>query len=156
MKYEFIKIDLDTYKLVYTSKDKKEVSIEFKRTIEMAEKLQGIVATARLNMYKELSKQGITKNDLIIKKDDGKGHITYDETNYQEYERFYIQLEEAIILNEMIENLFGKSIKDLFDDMGIDNIPEAEQPMQLQLFSSKLGQIINKGLDDTPSEGNKE
>ena len=57
MKYEFIKVDLDTYKLVYTSKDKKEVSIEFKRTIEMAEKLQGIVATARLNMYKELSKQ---------------------------------------------------------------------------------------------------
>ena len=97
MKYEFIKVDLDTYKLVYTSKDKKEVSIEFKRTIEMAEKLQGIETTARLNMYKELSKQGITKNDLIIKKDDGKGHITYDETNYQEYEKFYIQLEEAII-----------------------------------------------------------
>ena len=122
----------------------------------MAEKLQGIVATARLNMYKELSKQGITKNDLIIKKDDGKGHITYDETNYQEYEKFYIQLEEAIILNEMIEKLFGKNIKEFFDDMGIDNIPEAEQPKQLQLFSSKLGQIINKGLDDTPSEGNKE
>ena len=29
--------------------------------------------------------------DCVIKKDDGKGHITYDETNYQEYEKFYIQ-----------------------------------------------------------------
>ena len=53
---------------------------------------------------------------------------------------------------KLIYKRFGKSL----DDMGIDNIPEAEQPMQLQLFSSKLGQIINKGLDDTPSEGNKE
>ena len=35
MKYEFIKIDLDTYKLVYTNKEKKELSIEFKRTIEI-------------------------------------------------------------------------------------------------------------------------
>lgn len=34
MKYEFIKVDLDTYKLVYTSKDKKEVSIEFKEQLK--------------------------------------------------------------------------------------------------------------------------
>ena len=65
MKYEFIKIDLDTYKLVYTNKEKKEVSIEFKRTIEMAEKLQGIVATARLNMYKELNQNQIAERTNI-------------------------------------------------------------------------------------------
>ena len=67
-----------------------DVEIEFKRTIELASRLQGILSEARVKMFKELSKLGITKNDLIVRKDDGNGHITYDETNYQEFQLHYL------------------------------------------------------------------
>lgn len=34
MKYEFIKVDLDTYKLVYTSKDKKKYLLNLKEQLK--------------------------------------------------------------------------------------------------------------------------
>ena len=156
MNYRFIKKDLDTYKLAYTNIEGKDVEIEFKRTIELASRLQGILSEARVKMFKELSKLGITKNDLIVRKDDGNGHITYDETNYQEYEKYYLQIQEALILNEIIEKLFKKNIQDLFKDMGIDKLPQDKHPKELENFGKQLGTIINKGIDDTPSAGNTE
>lgn len=157
MKYEFIKIDLDTYKLVYTNKDKKEVSIEFKRTNEMAKNLQGITAKARIKMFQQLSSMGLTKDDLIIKKEDGKGHTTYDETNYQEFEKGFIEEESIIVTNEMIEKCFKMNIKQLFEDMGLNFENVASQDIkQIELFTQKFVTIIKGEEENSPSGENKE
>lgn len=159
MNYEFKKVDLDTFKLIYTNKEKKEVELEFKRTVEMGSKLQGITATARINMFKELTKLGLTKNDLIIKRDDGKGHITYDETNYQEFEKKYIEEESVKVLNELIENCFKKNIVELFEDMGMDiTANNSDALKEITIFTQKFSAIITNKEDklDSPSESNKE
>ena len=68
IKYNFRYVSTDNYELSYTSVKGEEKTIPFRRTIAMAKKIQGVQATARLKMYQELTEQGITKNDLIIKK----------------------------------------------------------------------------------------
>ena len=54
MKYEFKKNTIDDYTLIYTNKDGKEVKKDFKRTVEMAENLQGIT-TMNKNIIKVCS-----------------------------------------------------------------------------------------------------
>ena len=67
MNYSFKYVSVDNYILKYTDKEGKDKELPFTRTVEIATKLQGIVAKARLKMFKELSSQGFTKNDLIVK-----------------------------------------------------------------------------------------
>lgn len=152
MNYEFIKNGLDDYTLKYTDKDNKPVEIPFKRTIEMATKVQAITSNARIKMFKELTKQGMTKDDLIIRRDDGKGHITYDETNYIEFEKKYLEEETALTMNEIMEDCFKMNMIDLFTSMGIDlNSNDPITIKKVSMFSNKFGMIIGN-KDVTPSE----
>lgn len=152
MNYEFIKNGLDDYTLKYTDKDNKPVEIPFKRTIEMATKVQAITSNARIKMFKELTKQGMTKDDLIIRRDDGKGHITYDETNYIEFEKKYLEEETALTMNEIMEECFKMNIIDLFTSMGINlNSNDPITVKKVSMFSNKFGMIIGN-KDVTPSE----
>jgi hypothetical protein len=155
MNYEFTKLDLDTYKLVYTDKEKKEVSIEFKRTNEMAKAIQGITAKARIKMYQQLSELGMNKDDLVIKKDDGKGHITYDETNYQEMEKKFTEEETIITVNELIVKCFKKNLMELFIDMGMDiDNASLKDTKAIELFTQKFATIIKGEEEKTPSGAN--
>lgn len=162
MKYEFKKNDLDSYTLVYTNKDKKQVVKDFKRTVEMGESLQGITARARVKMAIQLAKMGMSKDDLIIKKDLGGGKTNYDETNYRMLENQFIEEESIVSANDLIEKCLGMNILDLFQDMGI-NISEnqqvtLEEQTQITLFTQKFMTII-KGDDveeKIPSEQVKE
>ncbi len=155
MKYEFKTIDLDTYQLIYTNKDGKKITKEFKRTIEMAEKLDGIVEEARFKLAEMLSKRGKTKDDFVIKRDDGKGHVTYDETNYIQLEQGVINDTTGIVVNNIIKECFGMSLIELMADMGVDindNSPEIQK--EAELFGNKFGMIISGGTDKkTPSDG---
>ena len=152
MNYEFIKNGLDDYTLKYTDKDNKPVEIPFKRTIEMATKVQAITSNARIKMFKELTKRGMTKDDLIIRRDDGKGHITYDETNYIEFEKKYLEEETALTMNEIMEECFKMNIIDLFTSMGINlNSNDPITVKKVSMFSNKFGMIIGN-KDVTPSE----
>ena len=65
MKYEFKKNTIDDYTLIYTNKDGKEVKKDFKRTVEMAENLQGINARAKIKVPKPKKK---TYKTLLKKK----------------------------------------------------------------------------------------
>lgn len=152
MKYEFVKVDLDTYKLVYTNKEKKEVSIEFKRTIEMGKELQSINAKARIEMFTGLTAMGLTKDDLIIKKKDGKGNIIYDETNYQEFEKKYIEEMSVSTVDELIRKCFNKNVLELFEDMGVD-IKNAKdnEIKEIELFTQKFVTIVKGDDEKTPS-----
>lgn len=164
MKYEFKKNTIDDYTLIYTNKEGKEVKRDFRRTVEMAENLQGINARARIKMSLELSKMGIKKDDLIIKTNMGNGKINYDETNYRILESEFIEDESVASANDLIEKCFNMNILDLFKDMGI-NVEETQQisveeQNQITLFTQKFMTIIKGGEDkeqtpsDTPKENN--
>lgn len=160
MKYEFKKNDVDEYSLIYTNKDGQEKKIDFKRTIEMASSLQGMTAKARIEMFKTLSKEGLTKDDLIIKRDLGNGKVTYDETNYRLLEQEFIEEQSMKIANDIMEKCFKMNILDLFKEMGIE-INENEQitveeQQQITLFTQKFMTIIKGNEDTTPSSPNKE
>ena len=162
MKYEIKKNTIDDYTLIYTNKDGKEVKKDFKRTVEMAENLQGINARARIKMSLYLSKMGIKKDDLIIKTNIGNGKINYDESNYRILESEFIEEESISSANDLIEKCFGLNILDLFKDMGV-NIDETQQisveeQNQITLFTQKFMTIIKGGEDkeQTPSDNAKE
>ena len=146
--YNFRYVSTDNYELSYTNKDGVKVCIPFTRTIGMAQKIQGIQASARINMYKELTAQGITKNDLVIKRTNADGSITYDETNYKEYENSYIKVYTALTLNEIVKDCFKKDVAELLTDMGIN--PNSTNPVDLkkvELFTTKFAKIIS-GKDE--------
>lgn len=152
MKYEFKNVDIDTFQLVYTSKSGEEKTLEFKRTIEMAEKLDGIVEEARFRLTDALQKRGKTKDDYVIKKDDGKGHTVYDETNYIQLEQKFIEDTTTDVVNQVITDCFGMSLIELASDMAID---ENYSEMQCQAFGVKFGQIIMGDKAKTPSKKDK-
>lgn len=156
MDYEFKKISLDDYELIY-KKNGEEKKIPFKRTVGIAEMLEGITAEAKFKLADFLTKKGKTKDDLVIKKDLGNGKIIYDETNYLQLENQFIQEEQILTINKIIEKSFNMNIIELFKEIGEN--PEDTNPelgKDMQLFGEKLITILVKGDDDTPSiENNK-
>ena len=155
MNYEFKKISVDDYELIYKKNDE-EKKIPFKRTVGIAEMLEGITAEAKFKLADFLTKKGKTKDDLVIKKVLGNGKIIYDETNYLQLENEFIQEEQTLTLNKIIEKAFGMNIIKLFEELGIDT--ESTDPVlgqQMVLFGQKFMTILTQP-DDTPSsEDNK-
>lgn len=154
MKYEFKKIATDEYQLVYTNFKNETITKNAKLTIDIAKEIQGSVMKARLKMYKELTDLGMTKEDLIVKKNDGKGNITYDETNYQEFENKYIEEERGITINEIFKKMFGIGIEEFIIEMygSEENVANAKDfDNQMMIFGQKFALIL-KGGEETPSE----
>lgn len=158
MDYNFEYIDLDTYKLTYTSKDKEKKEFTFKRTIEMAKELQGIIASSRLKMFKELSANGMTKNDLIVVRKNADGTISYDESNYRQLEQQYLEVESSLVMDKIVNDCFGMGLVDLLIDLGVNpNSSKQEDIDQVALFSQKFGQIISgKENQSNPSKPDTE
>lgn len=129
-KYEFIKNGVDDYTLKY--KDKK---INFKSNVNIVNNLQDSISKARMNMIKDLAKEGMTIKDLVVeRKENGKTY--YDNTNKEELEKAYLEKEQSKVFIEIIEKLFGMSVEDLFIDMELTNVEESTQ------FSEELGKIL--------------
>ena len=63
-KYEIKPIDTDTFELHYINRDNQSVVIPFKRTVELAIKLQSVDSNARFKMYEYLTSIGKSKKDL--------------------------------------------------------------------------------------------
>lgn len=129
-KYEFIKNGIDDYTLKYKDKE-----INFKSNVDVVNRLQNSIASARLKMIKDLSKEGISLKDLTIeKKENGKTY--YDNTNKDELEKAYTQQEQSKVFMEIIKELFGMDITELFLDIGLATEEESGQ------FSEEFGQIL--------------
>lgn len=129
-KFEFIKNGVDDYTLKYKDKE-----IKFNSTVDLVNRLQDTMATARMKMIKDLSAQGMSLKDLIIEtKKDGKTY--YDNTNKTELENIYIQQEQTKIFMNIIEEKFGMSITDLFADIGLTDEKDGEE------FSKQFGEIL--------------
>ena len=129
-KYEFIKNGVDDYTLKYKDKE-----INFKSNVNIVIYLQDCISKARMNMIKDLAKEGMTIKDLVVeRKENGKTY--YDNTNKEELEKAYIEKEQSKVFIEIIEKLFGMSVEDLFIDMELTNVEESTQ------FSEELGKIL--------------
>ena len=129
-KYEFIKNGVDDYILKYKDKE-----INFKSNVSIVSELQDSIAKARMNMIKDLAKEGMTIKDLVVeRKENGKTY--YDNTNKEELEKAYLEKEQSKVFIEIIEKLFGMSVEDLFIDMELTNVEESTQ------FSEELGKIL--------------
>lgn len=146
MNYEFKEISLDNYELHYTNKDGIEKVIPFKRTIELASKIQSGDANARIKLYEYLTKLGKTKNDYIIEKNVN-GKIVRDETNYRELESSFMEKEQIELAMEVYKELFKIDLIDLYLDMGLTD----KDQDKVQEFSLELREILINGKTKTPS-----
>lgn len=144
-KYEIKPIDTDKFELHYINKDNQSVVIPFKRTVELAVKLQSVDSNARFKMYEYLTSIGKSKKDLILERKNGDGTITVDETNYREFEANFLLQEQYKVATEIFKDLLGRTVEELVIDMNLSS-------EESYLFSSKLREILIKGVskDDIP------
>lgn len=144
-KYEIKPIDIDNFELHYINKDNQSVVIPFKRTVELAVKLQSVESNARFKMYEYLTSIGKSKKDLIVERKNGDGTITVDETNYREFEANFLLQEQYKVATEIYKDLLGKTVEELVIDMNLSSEDS-------YLFSSKLREILINGVskDDIP------
>lgn len=146
MKYEIKEISLDNYELHYKNKDGKDVVRPFKRTVELASKIQGATASARFKLFDYLTKLGKTKKDFIIERKDEEGRIVVDESNYRELEASFLLEEQMQLALDLYKELFGIDLPDLLIDMGIENNGEV-----VGKLSTEIREIIINGKLKTPS-----
>lgn len=154
MEYEFKKISLDEYELVY-KKDNEEKKIPFKRTVGIAEMMDGITAEAKFKLGDFLTKKGKTRDDLTIKRDLGNGKIVYDENNYLQLERQFIQEEQILTVNNIIEKCFNMNMLKLFEELGIDlTNTDPKIGKEMELFGQKLMTVLSQNDEKSPSVEN--
>jgi hypothetical protein len=155
MKYEFKNVGLDDFVLEYEKEDSGIIEtkqIPFRRTIEVAQKLQSINADAREKMFFDLTKKGKTKNDYVLTRHNPDGTIVYDETNYREMEANYLNEARLIAINEITKTMLGMDIGTVLNELKITTEDQAS------LFSQKFFMILNKAgekEDNTFPCGNK-
>lgn len=141
MKYKFEIVDNDTTKLIYKDKE-----FKIKRNINLLKRTQEVYFKARTKMMVDLTKQGITKKDLIIeKKENGKTY--YDDTNIREIENNYIEMENLEIYNSIAEDYTGMSWIELIEDIGLEE-------SDIEEFAFNFAKSL-QGKDKTPSEEKK-
>lgn len=144
MEYEFKKISLDEFELVY-KKDNEEKKIPFKRTVGIAEMLEGITAEAKFKLGDFLTKKGKTRDDLIVKRDLGNGKVVYDENNYLQLERQFIQEEQVLTVNKIIEKCFDMNMVKLFEELGIDlTSTDPKIGKEMGIFGQKLMMVLTQ------------
>lgn len=122
MKYQFTEKDEDTTILKYQDKE-----FEIKRDVELQTKVQSVYSKARTKMFIELTKQGIKKEDLIIK--EIKNGKTYeDNSNLQEVEKGYVEIETLNLMDEISKKYTNMTFSELIIDIGLseNNYKEIE------------------------------
>lgn len=139
-KYEFKSISLDNFELHYM-KDNQEIVKPFKRTVELASKIQNVDADARFKMFEYLTKNGKSKKDLIVEKTDKDGKIIVDETNYREFESNFILQAQYEMAKELYKTLFGMTLEEIIIEL---NLTEQEA----YLFGAKVRELLINGVQD--------
>ena len=137
MKYEIKEIGLDEYELHYKDKDNNDVVIPFKRTVDLAVKIQNIDASSRFKMLNYLTSIGKSKEDLIVERKEN-GKIIRDETNYREFEASFLLQEQFTIAIQIYEELFKKDFVELISEMGLNEKEAAE-------FGTEIREVLING-----------
>lgn len=141
MKYSFTKIDQDTTELSY--KDKK---FFIKRDIDLLTKMESLPSRARIRMSKDLAKEGMTFEDLEVKKVVG-NKTTIDKTNLMRVEQTYQDMVANEILSEITQKYTHMSFVELLNDIEI-NISEQGAEEREKFIKEFLGALRE---EKTPS-----
>jgi len=120
MKYSFTKIDTDTTELAY-----KDKVFQIKRDVDLIKRLQGVSITARTNMMIDLSKQGISKKDLVIERKEG-NKTYYDNSNLLEIEESYYNQASIDLIDELCKKYFNMGLIELIQELELKE-DETEQ-----------------------------
>ena len=144
VQYEFKKLSKDDYELKY-EKNGEEKTISFKQTIDIAKTNEEKYIKANLKINKALAEEGITKDDLIIKKINPDGTETYDERNFIEFRNMILNRIEAENIVEVLSKTFGKSLDEIFAELDIDSKNNEE----VINFFEKYGEALKS---QNPSE----
>ena len=137
-KYSFNVIDTDTTELVY-----KDKQFDIKKDVELTKEVQSIYNKARTKMMLDLTKEGITKKDLVIeRKENGKTY--YDNTNVIDLEKQYIEMQSIDLFQALSKKYFNMSLEEIISDIGLTE-KETEQ------FGTDFANALN-GKAKTPSE----
>lgn len=117
--YEFKKIDTDLYELTY--KDKKYT---IKSNVKLMSEMQGLIKEARIEMVKELTKDGISIKDLTIEKvENGKKY--YDNSSKELIEETYMQDVTLKFYDRKCMEFCNMTMQELMEDIGIENDEKA-------------------------------
>lgn len=139
MKYQFISKDIDTSILKYNDKE-----FEIKSTINLTSKMQGYIKQSRMQMIKDLAKDGMTVEDLIVEKEKN-GKKYRDESNKTILEKEYQEAALLEVMDDLCLTTFNMKLADLLTDIGL------EDENEISVFVSELS---NKMMGKTPSGRN--
>lgn len=143
VQYEFKKLSKDDYELNYVKNGENKV-IKFKQTIDIAKTNEEKYIKANLLINKALAKEGLTKDDLIVKKINPDGTETYDERNFIEFRNMTLNRIQAENIVEVLSKTFDRTLDELFAELDIDDKNETE----VLEFFGKYGEILK---DKNPS-----
>lgn len=133
-KYELIKNSKDNYTLKY-----KDRSIDFKTDIALISEMQGINKKARINMIKDLSKEGISIKSLSVEeKRDGKTYI--DNTNKEELENTYLEEAMEKFFDDICKRYFNMGLAELLVDMDLTEDTKQVEQFTTEFVSALTGQ----------------
>lgn len=133
-KYELIKNSKDNYTLKY-----KDRSIDFKTDIALISEMQGINKKARINMIKDLSKEGISIKSLSVEeKKDGKTYI--DNTNKEELENAYLEEAMEEFFDDICKRYFNMGLAELLVDMDLTEDTKQVEQFTTEFVSALTGQ----------------
>lgn len=143
VQYEFKKLSKDDYELNYVKNNENKV-IKFKQTIDIAKTNEEKYIKANLLINKALAKEGLTKDDLIVKKINPDGTETYDERNFIEFRNMILNRIQAENIVEVLSKTFDRTLDELFAELEIDDKNETE----VLEFFGKYGEVLK---DKNPS-----
>lgn len=133
-KYEIIKNSKDNYTLKY-----KDRSIDFKTDVALISEMQGINKKARINMIKDLSKEGISMKSLSVEeKKDGKTYI--DNTNKEELENAYVEEAMTDFFDDICKRYFNMGLAELLIDMDLTEDTKQVEQFTTEFISALTGQ----------------
>lgn len=139
--YKFSKIDEDKYRLEYKNK-----TIDFKRDVETAQRIQSIDSESKMLAIADLSKQGYTmaNNPYIVKRKEGNKEIV-DESNWNWIIDQKKEEATAIIIDDLFVKHLNLHSLDLFYDMGFD-LDKKEDLEKTSEFTQEFILIMTQGI----------
>lgn len=149
MKYEFIKVNEDTYKLKYKDKE-----FEIIRDVDIITKFQNVPNLARRKMIIDLAENGKGIGDLTIVRTTKDGKTIYDNRSAIEMERTYINEIQVEMLDKASEKYFERSMVNVALDIGLETEEEARE--FAKQFVSVLTGKYDKEVEEIPSDKAKE
>lgn len=149
MKYEFIKVNEDTYKLKYKDKE-----FEIIRDVDIITKFQNVPNLARRKMIMDLAENGKGIGDLTIVRTTNDGKTIYDNRSAIEMEKTYINEIQVEMLDNVSKKYFGNTMINVALDIGLETEAEAIE-FSKTLVSVLTGKYDN-GVEEIPSDKAKE